>query len=546
MSYAPISARAEDGTSDVSQGIVLTPVAHRINSVLHSNTLGQGFFKDRQALLEFYSARGYEPLWIVGDEVSAAGRELFAFANSTWTHGLNPLSYHTHEIYNFIEAREAEQLGDLELVLTDAFIRIGHDLSGIRVNPAKMDTDKTFWKQPLRTVSLLSMLLRAGDGAGVLEQIAPQGQTYELLREELQRLMAEEPPEYEGVLPIKFKGLLRPYDKSEYAPALRLRLGVGAPEDGGDPYLYDDKLAAAVVEFQRYHGVKPDGIVGNQTLDLINIGRNQKIEQIIANLERLRWVPESKPPKYVVVNIPSATVWAVEDGRVAFEMPVIVGKSARPTNTFITEIHGVRFNPTWTVPPTIKKEDILPELQENPGYLAEKGMELMVVQDGSPISIDPLSVDWLNTSPSQMSQFSMVQVPGDHNPLGRIRILMPNRYNIYLHDTNKPQYFDKASRALSSGCVRMYEPEKMANFIMSERKNWGDDKLKAVLGVGEMRDLYLEDPIPVYMLYYTVWINDSGQIVYGRDLYGNDQKLVKDLSNVDGIFKFVDNNSYKD
>ncbi|MCB1651440.1 MAG: L,D-transpeptidase family protein, partial [Alphaproteobacteria bacterium] len=309
-----------------------------------------------------------------------------------------------------------------------------------------------------------------------------------------------------------------------------------------DPYIYDDRLSAAVIEFQKQNGLKPDGIVGSQTLEILNKTNKQKIGQIIANLERLRWVEENKPDKFVVVNIPSATLWAVDGGKVQFEMPVIVGRKKRPTNTFVAQITGVRFNPTWTVPPTIKKEDILPKLKEDPEYLSSKGMELVSGVGENALTIDPASVDWAAISEDDLKQFNMVQTPGSHNPLGQIRVLMPNRYNIYLHDTNERGYFSRASRAASSGCVRLKEPKKMADFIMRSGKSWNDAQMESLLGAGKMRDVFIKNPIPVYLLYYTVWINEKGELVYGNDLYGYDKKLIKMLSDIDGILIPVDNN----
>ena len=135
----------------------------------------------------------------------------------------------------------------------------------------------------------------------------------------------------------------------------------------------------------------------------------------------------------------------------------------------------------------------------------------------------------------------MVQVPGAHNPLGRIRVLMPNSYNIYLHDTNERHYFQRANRAASSGCVRLWEPEKMANFILKERKNWDEYSLANALQNRKTKDLFIAEPIPVYLLYYTVWVNDQGSLVYGRDLYDFDADLIKMLKDIDGIFIPVDN-----
>lgn len=514
------------------------PLRDGIFSTLNNARTGK--YKDLQALRDFYKERDFNSLWVKGTRLNDEGEDLYTEITQSWTHGLNPYSYHLSAIEKMIEEGDEAGVSDLELLLSDAYVRLGQDLSGIRVNPSSLDSHISYWQKPLSASALLAGLGKGQAVERLLKSYAPQGQTYERLREELRDLVSRPAPEYESVLPISISGVLKPGQRHPRVIDLKARLDVRHSGEGRD--VYDDALAQAIIEFQRDNGLKPDGLIGRQTLDVLNITREDKIGQVIANLERLRWVSDNKPDKFVVVNIPSATLWAVEGGRVELEMPVIVGRTDRPTNMFVTEIHGVRFNPTWTVPKTIKQEDILPELRSDPEYLRDKGMELIMGHGSDAMTIDPVSIDWSEISENDMKFFSMVQTPGGHNPLGRVRVLMPNRYNIYLHDTNMKRYFEKATRALSSGCVRMKEPEKMADFIMKDRSGWNDDSKGALFQTGKMKDLYVKDPIPVYLLYYTVWVNDDDRIVYGRDLYGHDKKLMKMLSNLDGIFIPVDNN----
>lgn len=515
-------------------------VSDSIQLTLQSPGVSKDYFKDINALQVFYDGRGYEPYWVNRFGVSGRADDLLEFIEESWDHGINPYSYHLDNIRLLMDQRDVQNLADLDLLLSDAYLRLAQDLTGIRVNPVSLDTNKRFWRAPLLADDLFARLSGSYDVEDLMESFEPQGQTYNRLRKEFREVSQEPPEPYEDVLPIRMQGLLHPYEYHPRVPDLRLRLGLDA--DVQDPLLYDDALAAEIIEFQRENSLKPDGIIGRQTLEILNIKREQKLHQLIANMERLRWVEEDKPDKFVVVNIPSATLWAIDDGRVEFEMPVIVGRKKRPTNMFITEIHGVRFNPTWTVPPTIKKEDILPKLQEDPEHLMQKGMELVLGRGEEAVTIDPTSVDWLNITEEELKAFRMVQMPGGNNPLGSVRVLMPNRYNIYLHDTNTPQDFIRAARALSSGCVRLKEPERMASFIMRERKGWDDYTMEEIFGEQEMKDLYVAQPIPVYLLYYTVWVNEEGDLVYGHDLYDYDNKLIKMLSNLDGFLIPVDNN----
>ena len=157
------------------------------------------------------------------------------------------------------------------------------------------------------------------------------------------------------------------------------------------------------------------------------------------------------------------------------------------------------------------------------------------------MTLDPASMDWTEVSEEELTALRMVQVPGRNNPLGLYRVHMPNSYNIYLHDTNEKYLFDRASRAVSSGCIRMKDPERMAHFIMKQRPGWSQDRHDRILASAEKTDLYIRDPIPVYILYYTAWLDSSGRIIYGQDLYDFDRNLIKMLRDIDGIFIPVDN-----
>lgn len=490
-------------------------------------------------LRDFYAQRNFEPYWVDDDEPDDNAEDMLEYLEESWTHGLNPFRYHLEAIRSLYDQDGDEAaMQALEILLSDAYIAYGQDLTGIRVNPAAFKSSKRFWQKPYTPSSLTDLLQHDNDADDVVEGLWPRGSTYNRLRKELISLVDETPEPYEAVLPIKMRGLLRPYEEHRSVQDLRVRFDV---DIGGGSLVYDDRLAAKVMAFQQESGLEADGVIGPATLRAINKTRKQKIHQIIANLERLRWVEEAKPDKFVIVNIPSAMLWAVEDGRVAFDMPVIVGRKKRPTNIFITEITGVRLNPTWTVPPTIKREDILPKLIEDGNYLKRKGMELVHGRGKDALTLDPTAIDWTTVTEAELKSLRMIQTPGAHNPLGSVRVLMPNGYNIYLHDTNEKHYFNKPGRAVSSGCIRLKRPLDMAQFILKNKPGWDEDRTDEVLGKGKIRDIFIPETIPVYLVYYTAWIDEDDEIVFGNDLYDYDAEMIKMLSNLDEIFIPVDN-----
>ncbi len=503
-------------------------------ALVYKKATGQQFI-DEKALEDFYEGRDNRALWMTNRGMTPAGTMLFERIANSWTHGLNPETYHYSKLRSIYEQPNFLRMAQMELLLTDAFMRYACDLSGMRVDVSSMQTDAQYWRERMPPAETLGYLIGGGDFTKILETVEPQSKTYKKLREELIKLTAErQKNDYDDILPIEIDYMLRPGERHKKVPDLRLRLGTEAQTS--DIYRYDDRMVAAVRRFQRENHLDDDGIVGSRTLQLLNRTQQDKIYQLIANMERLRWAPVEQPAKFIVVNIPSAKLWAIKNDAVALEMPVIVGNPGRKTRSFISHAEGVRFNPTWTIPATIKRFDIWPKVKQDANYLNEKGIRLLKGYGSDARVIDPLSVNWNGISWAEVQKMRMVQAPGETNPLGRVRVLMPNIYNIYLHDTNHPEYFERTERALSSGCMRMKEPKKVAQFIMDGNPGWYSAKMNELLSTGKLADVPSQERIPVYVYYYTNWIDGQGQVVYGSDVYKNDRKLISLLRDENGIY----------
>ena len=492
-------------------------------------TVGASKLSDSGAINAFYELRDHKPFWTGSRNNTEKTRGVLTLLQDAWTHGLNPAEYHVDEISDLLSAEDIDSTR-LELLMTDAVARYGRDMTGMRVNAAAANEYAKFWRQPLAFADVLTRLSASENAKNTLEDLAPQNAFYDRLREELVR-MNRERASYDDVLPIKLTGkTFYPGDHSAGVVSLRKRLGVEHDSDMGPENFYDDRTASALMKFQRENGLDADGVIGPKTLELLNRSNRDQMEQVIANLERLRWMDEQKPDRYIMVNIPSQRLWAVDNGNVVHEMDVIVGKPERQTKAFKAEVQGIRFNPKWNVPMGIKMKDFLPKLQQDSSYLAQKGIEIYEGSGSSRRTVDPASVDWSAMSRGEMSRLSMVQRQGANNALGRIRVLMPNDFDIYLHDTNTPEYFEKTQRTLSSGCVRLSHPEDIARFVLSRNEGWSDEKMEAMIERGATSEVAAAAPFPVYIVYQTMWLDGDGRLVYGADVYKQDRRLIKVLA----------------
>lgn len=495
----------------------------------------EAVFFDKAALEAFYAQRGGKLLWTAGGRGAKDSiRRILAGLENAETHGLNPEQYHVAQIRAYLDGMSKDKtLADL--LISDGLMHYGHDLGGMRIDPKTIKQKADYWRQAPPALDILQKVASADNPMRAVESFAPRNDFYEALRRELARLSREESG-YDSVLPMNFGGSnhFTPGSRHKDVAALRVRLGVPyVPEYGPESY-YDDETASAVMTFQRAHGLEPDGIIGPQTLSVLNRTQRERREQIIANMERQRWLDQEKPDRYILVNIPQQLLWAVDRNRVVHEMKVVVGMPSRRTKEFKAEVKGVRFNPNWTVPIGIKMADFLPKLRNDPGYLSEKGIEIIKGHGAQAVTLDPYAIDWQSVGSREMNQMRFVQNPGDNNALGAVRILMPNDYNIYMHDTNHPEYFARGQRTYSSGCIRLAEPEKIANFVLAQNGDWSPTEMPGIIASGKTTEIMASKSFPVYIVYQTMWLDGNGRLVYGPDVYRRDRDLLEVLRRMKG------------
>jgi L,D-transpeptidase YcbB len=304
---------------------------------------------------------------------------------------------------------------------------------------------------------------------------------------------------------------------------LRQRLAVTedlpANKISGDTY--DDALAAAVRHFQGRHGLPETGSVGPATLTELNVPVGQRLHQLAASIDRLAAMDINFGARYVVVNIPSTVAETVEGDHVVRRYVVVVGKTDRPSPTVSTMITTVNLNPTWTVPLSIAKKDIITKMRKDPGYLARMHMRAL---DGQGNEIDPKTIDW---NSDRSPNFTLRQDSGTWNALGALRIDMPNPYSVYMHDTNHKNLFSNDYRFESSGCTRVAEVRDLATWLLSDNPGWGRPEIDAGIAKGERVDIRLTHKVPVAWTYLTGWVTRDGTIHFRDDIYGLDDKAAQ-------------------
>jgi len=304
---------------------------------------------------------------------------------------------------------------------------------------------------------------------------------------------------------------------------IRQRLITSGDHTGGtpvDPYLYDAALARSVERFQDRHGLNRDATIGPQTREALATPIDQRLRQMILNLQRLRALPPAPAGRSIEVNIPAAHLEGRDNGVTTFQTDVIVGRSDRPTPELRSAIDTMVLNPSWTVPISIARKDILPKVRKDPEYLARSGFTVFSGWDRESEVLDPTTIDWTDDNVN-IRGLRLRQAPGSGNALGRIKFLFPNDHDVYLHSTPSRGLFGRSQRTFSSGCVRVRDPMDLAAFVMNDSAITGESISERVRG-GRTQTVHPVAAVPVSIVYLTAWVDEAGVVQFRRDVYGHD------------------------
>ncbi|WP_228257324.1 L,D-transpeptidase family protein [Marinobacter sp. NP-4(2019)] len=485
------------------------------------------------ALPEFYSHREYALAWnrdedreVLLDTIREAGR-----------HGLKPSDYHYNVLATFA-ARSPEDLvpearADLDLLLSDSLLLLTSHLLHGKVNKDSMEAEWTASRQAENVAKIVTQALEHQQIHTLIDRLTPSSSDYRQLltaREFLQSLLAI-PWE-----PIAGGPTIRPGMTDDRLPLIRQRLialGDLMPTISLEEQIieshYSDRLEAAVTRFQARHGLATDGLIGRRTLASLNITPREKLVQLDANLERWRWLPEDLGDTYIIVNIAGFELRMVKEGKEVLKTRVIVGRPYRQTPVFSDRIRYLVFNPTWTVPRSIMIEDQLPTIRRDPDYLQTMDFTVYRGWGADRERVDPETIDWWLLSKNNFP-FQLVQEPGPRNALGRVKFMFPNKFDIYLHDTPARSLFSHSKRTFSSGCIRVEEPFRLASLLLEGQDGWSRERIERVVNSRELTTVYLKEPVPVHLEYWTTWVDGDGTLHFRNDIYERNPRLIARLT----------------
>lgn len=492
------------------------------------------------AVRRFYESRLFDPVWIDADGQASAATELLSVLAEADDHGLDREDYANGILEALLEELQAANGDlpplvqvDLELLLSATWMQYGsHGLMG-RLNPETLDPE---WGIDRRGGDMPELLQAAAEDqrlADGLRELFPDDPAYQRLAEAL--AFYREVRRQGGFTTLPEGQTLRPGDTGERVALLRQRLresgdhaaDADAAEDAEDE-LFDAALEAAVRGFQRRHGLEVDALVGAATRGALNVPVSRRIQQIAVNLERWRWMPRDLGERYVLVNIAGFDLQVVDQGEEVMRQRVIVGRDYRQTPVFTGRMTYLVLNPYWEVPNSIAVRDILPQVRQDPSHLQRLGFQVLRGWGAEQELLDPTGIDWA-TVPARGFPYRLRQRPGPLNALGRIKFMFPNRHAVYLHDTPARELFRRADRAFSSGCIRVEQPELLAELVLDDPR-WTRQAIDAAIASGQERTVALQRPLPVHLQYITAWVDAHDLVHLRNDLYNRDGRVADALS----------------
>lgn len=461
--------------------------------------------QERAAIEAFYARRGYAPLWVANGAKTIRAQAVLARLKKAELDGLDPTDYPIPDFR--VAAGRPDALAEAELRLNTSVLAYARHAQTGRVHHSRISADIDYHLATTEPGEVLARMASATDPGYALGSYNPPHEGFRALRAKLVELRARRFELMNLGGPTLRLGM-----RDARVPGLRERLGLARATDNT---AYDKMLAEAVKNFQREHGLSPTGQVNSATVEALKVRRSDREAEIIrGNMERWRWLPRDLGKAHVIVNIPDYSLQVVRDGVAIWQTKIVVGKPSMPTPLISEQMKFITVNPTWNVPPSIVQNEYLPALRQNPMALARIGLRVEHNRDGT---------------------IHVFQPPGERNALGRIRFNFPNKFLVYQHDTPHKHLFAHGKRADSHGCIRVQDPLKYAEVLLSiarPQDGYTAERLHRMFGKNEQA-ITLPTPIPVHLTYQTVFVDPSGKLQVREDVYGRDAPTVAALKGDD-------------
>lgn len=483
-------------------------------------------------LQRFYSDYFYRPLWVTESGALPKAYALAKILRQADRDALDPEDYGASAVNALLGATDPKLLAELEVRLSAGLIQFASDLGGGRVAPRIANPKLFVFRPDVDKKAVLEEAEQATDMNYFVARYRPQTPRYERLRDALARYRAWE--EAGGWQRIPEGPVVHEGERDPRVAMLRARLALwgdlpqaaattSVPTSGGAKPgdVYDPTIVGAVKRMQARHGLAVDGVLGPNTLAALNVPVEQRVAQIMLNLERRRWIPDDLGAKYIFVNLADFALKLVEEPKTVLDMRVVVGKPYHATPVFSEKMTYVVFNPYWNVPTSIARNELLPKIRKDPGYAVRNNYTLLSGWHSGAATIDPYAVDWSRDG----GNYRIRQEPGDGNALGRVKFMFPNPFSIYLHDTPAKSLFQKAERDFSHGCIRVEQPTSLAAAVLAGTPGWSAERIAATIASGRRTVVTLANPIPVHISYLTAWVNKDGTVHFRKDIYGRDAEL---------------------
>ncbi|WP_461490470.1 L,D-transpeptidase family protein [Pontibacter sp. HJ8] len=512
-------------------------------------------FKQHDDLIYlFYRERDYDLAWFKDTELVPQSEKLLATLNEAAKEGLDPKKYKVMNIDEMIERYKGMGRKDsarldlqqkIDIALTGTYFNYASDFYRGRVNPGEVTQVQWGVKQnKIKLNRALQTILKERESTYPYYEFEALHKGYTDLRSALEKYRAIEEKGGWAKVKLGSKKILEKGDSAAAVLMVRKRLNPEANIDTTNAKMrvFDDKLEAQVKNFQMLHGLSEDGKVGGNTLKMMNVPIESRIQQIMMNMERWRWIPKRLVPKsldqkYIWVNIPEYKLYVYEDPdgepdaerayKEVLSMNVIVGKTMHSTPIFSEKMEYVVLAPYWNLPNSIVEKEVAPAMLRNPGWLDKQDMEI-VTKEKEPKPISPSSIDW-STVTEKNFPYMVRQRPGPKNSLGTMKFLFPNEHAVYLHDTPSGSLFSQTQRGFSHGCVRLEKPMELAKYVLQDMPEWNENTIRETINGGEEVWVTLPKKVQVYLVYFTSWVDQHGNVHFREDIYGHDKRLEEEF-----------------